>query len=125
MSLTLLDQFSYIYPAIKDMNMKKHLSILFLVLTLASCTWVNLTPEGEKVRVLSADEVHSCVKKGKTTVSVKADVAGIERDRDKVKEELETLARNSAVDLQGDTVVPTSEIENGKQTFDVYRCVNP
>jgi len=105
--------------------MKKLLPILILALALSACTWVDLTPGGEKVRVLSAPEVQSCTKKGKTTVSIKADVAGIERNREKVKEELETLARNSAVELNGDTVVPTSKIENGKQTFDVYRCINP
>ena len=105
--------------------MKKLLPILFLAFSLNACTWVDLTPAGEKVRGLSADEVHSCTKKGKTTVSVKADIAGIERDQDKVKEELEILARNSAIDLNGDTVVPTSEIIDGKQTFDVYRCINP
>lgn len=105
--------------------MKKLLPIIFLALTLNACSWVDLTPEGKKVRVLSADEVKSCTKKGKTTVSIKADVAGIDRKHEKVKEELEMLARNSAVDLKGDTVVPTSEIENGRQTFDVYRCVNP
>ncbi|MGW8247949.1 MAG: DUF4156 domain-containing protein [Acidiferrobacterales bacterium] len=105
--------------------MKKHLLILFLAFSLSACTWVELTPAGEKVRVLSAQEVQSCTKKGKTTVSVKADVGGIERDREKVKGELEILARNSAIDLNGDTVVPTSDIKDGKQTFDVYRCINP
>lgn len=105
--------------------MKKHFLILLLAFSLSSCTWVKLTPEAEKVRVLSAQEVQSCTKKGKTTVSVKADVAGIERSHEKVKTELETLARNSAVELKGDTVVPASEIKDGKQTFDVYRCINP
>lgn len=105
--------------------MKKHLLIWFLAFSLSACTWVKLTPGAEKVRVLSAQEVQSCTKKGKTTVSVKADVAGIERSQEKVKTELETLARNSAVELNGDTVVPTSEIKDGKQTFDVYRCINP
>ena len=105
--------------------MKKHFLIVLLAFSLSSCTWVKLTPEAEKVRVLSAQEVQSCTKKGKTTVSVKADVAGIERSHEKVKTELETLARNSAVELKGDTVVPASEIKDGKQTFDVYRCINP
>ena len=104
--------------------MKKLLPILLLAFTLTSCAWVQLTPEGEKVRVLSADEVQSCTKKGKTTVSIAADVGGIYRSKEKVKEELETLARNSAVDLKGDTVVPASEIVDGKQVFDVYRCIN-
>ena len=105
--------------------MEKYLSILFLVLTLTACTWVKLTSGGEKVRVVSADEVQSCTKKGKTTVSLKADIAGIDRNREKVRKELETLARNHTDELNGDTIVPASAIENGKQTFNVYRCINP
>lgn len=99
--------------------------IIFFFNLLAGCTWVKLTPEGEKVRVLSSTEVNTCKKLGKTVVSVRAVVAGIKRDKDKVKEELETLARNHAIDLEGDTVVPASSIENGQQTFWIYRCVNP
>lgn len=98
------------------------LPTLFLALSLTACTWVKLTPEGEKVRVSSMDAVQSCTKKGKTTVSLKADIAGIERNREKVKKELETLGRNSAAEIGGDTVVPASEIEDGRQTFNVYRC---
>ena len=105
--------------------MKKYLSVLLLAFTLSACTWVKITPEGETVRIATAEEVQSCTKKGKTTVSLKADIAGIERNQDKVKLELETLARNSAADINGDTVVPASPIENGKQTFDVYVCNKP
>ena len=105
--------------------MNKHILIFLFASLLTACTWVKLTPGGEKVRVLSVSEVGSCTKKGKTTVSLKADIAGFERNREKVQKELEALARNSAIDLNGDTVVPASEIENGKQVFDVYRCANP
>ena len=104
--------------------MNKYLLILFLALTLTACTWVKLTPDGEKVTVSTANEVQSCTKTGKTTVSLKADIAGVERNREKVKKELETLARNSIAGIKGDTIVPASEIKNGKQTFDVYRCTN-
>ena len=104
--------------------MKNLLSILLFTFTLTACTWVELTPEGEKVRVLSLSEVQSCKKKGKTTVSLKAKIAGIERNEKKVKKELETLGRNTAVELNGDTIVPTSEIIDGKQAFDIYRCIN-
>jgi hypothetical protein len=38
---------------------------------------------------------------------------------------MQALARNSAADMGGDTVVPVSEIQDGKQTFEVYKCVNP
>ena len=47
-----------------------------------------------------------------------------ERDAGKVKTELETLARNEAIKLKGDTVVPVTEIKDGEQTFKVYQC-NP
>ena len=33
------------------------------------------------------------------------------------------LARNSAINLGGDTVVADGEIKDGMQTFKVYRCV--
>lgn len=105
--------------------MKTLATILLLTTSLTACTWVKLAPDAEKVRVLSINEVKSCKKMGKTTVSLKADVAGIKRNPGTVQKELETLARNSALDLKGDTVVATSEIKNGKQVFDVYRCINP
>ena len=38
-------------------------------------------------------------------------------------EELKLLARNSAVDLQGDTVVAITPVAGGRQTFAVYRCM--
>ena len=92
-------------------------------LLLTACTWVKLDTAGEKVRVLSAEEASGCKELGKTNVMLRATVAGIERNEEKVKKELETLARNSAGGMGGDTVVPASEIEDGKQTFAVYRCV--
>ncbi len=90
---------------------------------LSACTWVEPTAQGEKVRVLTAEEVTKCKKVGQTTVSLLAKLAGIERNPQKVQDELNVLARNSAVELGGDTVVPISAVEDGKQTFAVYRCV--
>lgn len=106
--------------------MKKLMALGAAVLLLQqSCAWVKLTPEGEKVRVLDAAEVSSCREIGTTTSSVKADIAGIGRKEAKVRSELEGLARNAAAGMNGDTIVPLGAPENGKQTFGVYRCVNP
>jgi len=105
--------------------MIKYLLILLLNITLTACTWVELTPEGQKVRLLSSNEVKSCKNMGKTTVSLKDKIAGIERNKEKVEKELAALARNSAVDLKGDTIVRASEIKDGQQIFNVYRCINP
>ena len=99
------------------------MTLAVVVALLAGCTWVDLSQQGEKVRVLSAAEVTKCEKRGQTTVSLLAKLAGIERDADKVQQELNTLARNSAVTLEGDTVVPITPVENGQQTFGVYRCM--
>lgn len=100
---------------------------LFVLLGVAisSCAWVKLTPEGEKVRVLSTEEVGSCKKLGKTTSTLKDKIAGMKRSQSKVEKEMQALARNSAADMGGDTVVPVSEVEDGRQTFEVYKCVNP
>jgi hypothetical protein len=105
--------------------MKKLILVSGIALLLQACTWVELTPSGEKARVLSQAEVSSCKKLGQTTVSVKSEVGGVARSSHKIQQELNALARNSAGDIGGDTVVPASEPKDGRQVFDVYRCVNP
>ncbi len=106
----------------------KSKSLLLTILgtcLLSACTWVKMTPEGEKVRVLSQEDVATCKKLGKVHAALKDKVAGVDRNQEKVRLELETLARNHAGTLNGDTVVPVSDIVEGKQTYEVYRCVNP
>ena len=66
--------------------------------------------------------VRNCEKLRNVNVKVKASVGPIDRNADKVATELANLARNEAASFGGDTVVPTSEIENGSQTFAVYKC---
>ena len=105
--------------------MKTIFIALVLLALVSGCTWVKLTPEGEKVRVLTQAEVKNCKKLGKTTVSLKATVAGFERKAAKVKKELESLARNRAMDINGDTIVPLTKVEKGQQIFSIYRCVKP
>jgi hypothetical protein len=91
---------------------------------LSACATVKLTAEGEKIRVLDPGEVTSCKNLGRTTTSVTAKVI-IERPEDSVAEELQTIARNGAARMGGDTIVPLTVIDNGTQTFVVYKCVNP
>lgn len=103
----------------------KSLLVVASILGLMACSWVKLTPEGEKVRVLALHEVATCKKIGRTTANVADKVAGLERKEKIVKENLMMLARNAAAEMGGDTIVPASPIEDGKQAFDVYRCVGP
>lgn len=88
---------------------------------LSACAWVELTPGGKKVRILSEAEVASCKKLGNTSVSV----ADLHRQPHIIADNLQTLARNAAAEMHGDTVVAASEVEEGKQKFNVYRCIGP
>ena len=92
-------------------------------LALQGCAWVKPTPEGENIRLLGQDEVGACTHVSTTTATLKHTIAGFHRNEAKVQRELATLARNAASELGGDTVVPTSEPEDERQTFEVYRCM--
>lgn len=100
------------------------LSTILLAST-SACTWVKLSSEGHDVSVAFEEDVINCQLKGQTTVNLKSTIAGLDRSHKKVKKELRTLGRNSAVNIGGDTIVAASEIENGKQTFNVYLCSKP
>ncbi len=104
------------------MMLKIALSLMFS-LALYGCQFVPLTPGGEKARVLSAAEVQQCQKIGNSTASVKDSILGLKRQETVMAEELSRLARNNAAVMGGDTVVPASEIEQGRQTFHIYKCV--
>lgn len=100
--------------------------ILFPIALLSfACTWAPLSHLGEKVRLLEPHEVKTCTKKGKTTVSVKHEVLGVERNLKTIAKELARLARNTAPDLNGDTIVVATPIKNGQRSFDVYKCIDP
>ncbi|MEK7321763.1 MAG: DUF4156 domain-containing protein [Pseudomonadota bacterium] len=104
------------------MNKKVWLGIMSCVL-LVGCSWVKLTPGGEKVRVLDASDVPTCKHLGDSTVSLLSQLAGINRNEEKVQIELKALARNAGAEMGGDTVVPVSAVTDGKQMYAVYKCV--
>ncbi|MGD8783677.1 MAG: DUF4156 domain-containing protein [Thioalkalispiraceae bacterium] len=99
------------------------LLILFSLVLLSGCSWIELTAQGDKVRVLARNEVAGCKYVGKTTATVTDKVIGLKRKEHIVRENLETLARNAAANMGGDTIVAETQIEQGKQTFNVYQCV--
>ncbi|MHC4221298.1 MAG: DUF4156 domain-containing protein [Planctomycetota bacterium] len=94
-------------------------------LIVSSCATPKLSAGGEKVRILAPDEVSSCKQLGKTNTSVTDSIAGIKRPPEALERELAIIARNSADGMGGDTIVPLTVIEGGRQTFLVYKCINP
>lgn len=92
-----------------------------LATVLSACTWVHMAPGASAVRVVTGAPA-GCEKRGEVEVSVKHSVAFIERNALKVRDELETLARNEAPGLQADTIHPLDEPRGGSQRFAAWRC---
>lgn len=98
-------------------------SIVALAALSAGCTWVHMAPGASAVRVLAAGAAPAgCQKLGEISVSVKDSVAFYDRNQLRVRDELETLARNEGPGLGADTIQPLGEPRGGEQRFAGYRC---
>ena len=95
-------------------------TVLLGTLALA-CNWVKVSEGGQAVRVAKQGEVAGCESKGRTHAQTTDRVIFARRDQP-IQLELESLARNEAALMGGDTIVPATSIERGSQSFDVYRC---
>jgi hypothetical protein len=98
------------------------ISLLALLLFVHACTWVKTTPGGDQVVVSDGAGVSNCERKGEVLSKLKSRVGGFERNATKVAHELETLARNEASEMGGDTIVAESNVRDGEKTYGVYRC---
>lgn len=102
--------------------MSRLLSAVLLVV-LSACTFVKMAPGGAQVQVARADrDLSACERRGEIAVSVKNRLGPYTRDPIRVRDELETLARNEAPGLQADTVQPKNEPADGEQRFLAFRC---
>lgn len=103
--------------------MHRQIAISLLALACAGgCTLVDLTDAGAGVRLAKPEAVAACTNLGRVTASVVHKAGFIPRHPDAVQDNLNVTARNSAAGMGADTIVPASGIQDGKQTFDVYRC---
>ncbi|MGD8175155.1 DUF4156 domain-containing protein [Marinimicrobium sp. ARAG 43.8] len=101
----------------------KKLSLLILVASLASaCTWVKVSDEAEEVVVGKEGNVRGCEKLSDTNVSVANSIGPVHRNSEKVATELLNMGKNEATRLGGDTIVPKTKPDDGRQTFSIYRC---
>jgi len=90
---------------------------------IAGCTWVKLTPPGEGVHVATASQVAECEELRVVHAKTTTRIAFFSRGGKKIDQEVESLARNEAAEMGGDTIVaqgPTSS--EGRRSFDVFRC---
>lgn len=100
--------------------------VLFVAATtlaLSACTFVKMGPGADEVRVIAQGASPAgCEKRGEIDVSVKDRLGPYERDELRVKDELETLARNEAPSVSADTIQPKLAPADGAQRFIAYRC---
>ena len=97
--------------------------VLVAIALAGGCSLVELTPAGAGVRLASAEAVVTCTSLGRITASVIHEVGFLPRHPDAVQDNINVTARNSAANMGADTIVPASKIEDGRQTFEVYRCL--
>lgn len=96
-------------------------AVVAVALLAPACTWVHMAPGASAVRVVQAAP-SGCENRGEIEVSVKDSVAFYDRKDRKVRDELETLARNEAPGMQADTVQPLGDPSGGTQRFAAWRC---
>lgn len=108
-------------PMIRQAGVQLVLAALLLG-GVTSCSTVKLEPEGQDVQRLGSQEAPACERVGTTNVQVLSKILFVGRSESKMGEELTTLARNAAGRLGGNTIIAETPIQDGKQSFGVYRC---
>jgi len=95
-----------------------------LLVALGGCAsnLIEVRPGSEKVTVAEPGQVSHCVAKGETTVSVLSKVGFVSRSIEDIDANLLQLARNSAVDAGGDTLVLGKRADVGRRSFAIYKC---
>ncbi len=103
-------------------SLSLNLLLILAFAALAGCTWVEPDAGGSRVQVAYNANLDHCTRLGEVTTSVAHRVAGVERNETKVRDELESLARNEAVSLGADTIQAVTQPADGSQRFAAYRC---
>jgi len=97
-------------------------AVLLVVLSACVTHLVEVRDGSDAVAVLDAKEVTNCQFLGNIAVSVLSEVGIFTRSADAVEADLLQLARNGAVQAQGDTVVKGNSMEFGKRSYGMYKC---
>jgi len=86
-----------------------------------ACTWVKIPDDARAVAIVDASAVGNCQRLGTVSTNVAWKVAGIKRGANKVRVELDNLARERAFGMGGNTVVRES-ITEGTGEYMAYKC---
>jgi hypothetical protein len=97
--------------------------VLVLVSLLGCSSQLIKAKEGaDLIKLVEQSDTTGCEGKGSVTVSVLTKLGFFTRSVESVEENLIQLARNSAVDVGGNTIVKGELLEFGKRSFLVFQC---
>lgn len=100
----------------------KKLIFFIPVFALISCSFVKLDPQANAVNVsTNLNSLNKCKFLGNTTVSIWSKANDLQ-SQETVDDQLDTLARNEAAKMHGDTVISDSKINAGQKIYRVYNC---
>lgn len=107
------------------MKFPRTLLITCMLLAIAGCTWVSQSPQIKQqgIMVLPLDRVANCRLLSKTQVSIADSIGPVKRVQSDVEKDLQNLAMNQAVAQGGDTVAALDAMNDGNQTFGIYKCL--
>ncbi len=108
--------------SMKSSNRLPATALLTGLLAASGCTWVQPSPGASQVTLVMPQHVSHCQSLGTSISQVKAQVGPIHRNESKVQEELLTLAKNSAVEMGGDTLIAEGPPTQGSQRFRIFKC---
>jgi hypothetical protein len=106
---------------IRRIHMRR-LILPLATLMLAACSFIPVQPGADKVALLPDNFVGSCQHLGQTNAMVPTHFGFIEHGAESIEKSLAAIARNDAVGLGGDTIVKTSPVKEGRQSFKIYKC---
>ena len=104
-------------------KLKKVMATLIPLIFLLGCAkFIDIKPGSESINVVNKFNADQCVLKSTVTVSVLSEVGFIDRDPESIKLDLDQLAKNAAIDNQGNTVTEINSSKNGKATYQILYC---
>lgn len=101
--------------------MIRRLAAACITATLAGC-WVAASPVSKNVIVANGADVAQCRLTGKADLSVPDKLGTLQRVPDDMQNDLQTLAKNQAINTGADTVAPLTVQTGGTQSWGFYNC---
>lgn len=99
-------------------------TLISLTGILSGCAshFIEVRKGSEQIVIAGLDKISGCELKGKVNVSVLSKIVFITRNKEDVEANLDQLARNNALEMQGNTIVKLDSSEFGRRDFSIYKC---